>query len=268
MARIVLSDVTKKMGRGLLIDIDGTLLHEGRALPGAVEAVQRLRAAGVRLRFMTNTSARPPEQIAGKLRAAGFSVETSEVFSSVQAAALHLATRPDRKCLFLIDPAIRPALAAFTASEKDADTVVMGDMGEAITFRLLNQAFRRIRDGAELVVLQKNPFWFSADGPTLDCGAFAAALEFATGREALVVGKPNPLFFDLALASLDLPRGRVIVVGDDVTTDIAGAARAGLRSLLVRTGKFADAELARAPAPPTALLASIAEVPSWLEAVP
>lgn len=250
--------------RGVLLDIDGTLYLEERPIAGAIEAVEQLRARGFQLRFITNTSACLPDALADKLRSMGFTVSAGEVFTPISAARLYLAGRSNRRCSFLVHPSIRSAFAEFVEAQGDADTVVMGDMGEGFTFAVLNAAFRRLKLGAELVVLQKNPFWFTPDGPTLDCGAFAVALEFAAGCSSVVVGKPNPHFFQLALASMNVSPESALVVGDDVTTDVVGAEAASLASVLLRTGKFTPQALETSPVRPTAVLDSIAAVPAWL----
>jgi inorganic pyrophosphatase len=250
---------------GLLVDLDGTLYLAGRAIDGVAAALSALRASGMKLLFTTNTSARLPDALSTQLQSLGLTVVPDEIFGPVQAAAAYLAARPDPRALLLVDPAVLPLLDRFSSPGAQADTVVIGDMGDRMTFALLNQAFRRLREGAELVALQKNPFWFAPDGPTIDCGAFVSALEFSSGKTAQVVGKPSPLFFELALRTLGLRAEQVLAVGDDVTTDIAGAVRAGLRSLLVRTGKFSVEALARSEARPTAVVDSFAEVPAWLE---
>jgi HAD superfamily hydrolase (TIGR01458 family) len=251
--------------RGLLIDLDGTLYLQGRAIDGAIAAVRELRGEGYSLRFLTNTSAALPDEIAARLSQMGFSIAAEDLFTPVQAALGYLARRKPQKCLFLVSPAILPSFAGWPSAPDDADVIVMGDMGAGFTFDVLNRAFLRMRAGAELVVLQRNPFWLAPQGPQLDCGAFTAALEFATGRSGVVVGKPSPTFFELARASTGLAAEEVLVVGDDLTTDIAGAGECGLRSVLLRTGKFREHALATAAVRPDAVLDSIADVPPWLK---
>jgi HAD superfamily hydrolase (TIGR01458 family) len=247
--------------RGLLVDLDGTLYLKDSPLPGAIDALARLRDAGIALRFVTNTSACLPAIIAAKVRSMGFRVDDHEVFTPVAAARQHLAARGVRRCHFLLNPSVMPAFVEFDAVNEGAEAIVLGDMGEGFTFAALNSAFRLLRAGAELVILQKNPFWFAPDGPTLDCGAFAVALEFAAGREGIVVGKPNRRFFELALESLNVPREAGAVIGDDWTTDVVGAASVGLPSVLLRTGKFNAESVAAAPIRATLVLDSFAEVP-------
>lgn len=115
--------------------------------------------------------------------------------------------------------------------------------------------------GAELVVLQKSPYWISREGMFLDCGAFAALLEYASNKTATLMGKPSELFFKIALDDLQLSPSEVVVVGDDIMTDILGAERMGLRSVLVRTGKFQPNQVENPTVKPTWVVDSISSLP-------
>ena len=145
--------------------------------------------------------------------------------------------------------------------------MIVGDLGERFDYAVLNRAFRLIVDGgAQLVALQRNRYWLRGDGLSLDVGPFVAALEYAADVEAVVVGKPAAAFFLLALSQLGADPAEAAMVGDDVESDIGGAVRAGLRGVLVRTGKFREETLAAADPPPTDIVASIADVPALLAA--
>ena len=144
------------------------------------------------------------------------------------------------------------------------DAVIMGDLGEAFGFDILNRAFRMVMDGAELVALQKNRFWMAETGLSLNAGPFVAAIEYATGTEATVVGKPSKSFFALVLEGLGGDPGRAAMVGDDVETDVGGAIRAGLAGILVRTGKYREDFVRSSGIKPTAVVDSIADVPALL----
>ena len=111
--------------------------------------------------------------------------------------------------------------------------MIVGDLGDRWDYEVLNRAFRRLMDGAELIALQKNRYWETAEGLSLDAGPFVAALEYATGREAEVIGKPSPAFFELALGELGVSADRAAMVGDDVEADVGGAMDAGLAGILV-----------------------------------
>ena len=143
--------------------------------------------------------------------------------------------------------------------------MILGDVGKRFDSELLNHAFRLIMDGAELVALQHNRYWRRADGLALDVGAYAAALEYATRREAVVVGKPAEAFFQAAVVDMGLENA--VMVGDDVEADVGGAMAAGLPGILVRTGKYRQDALPP-EVTPTAIVDSIADVPALLAAHP
>jgi HAD superfamily hydrolase (TIGR01458 family) len=141
------------------------------------------------------------------------------------------------------------------------DYVLVGDLGEDFGYRRLNAAFRHLMEGAQLLALQKNRYWQTDFGLALDAGPFVAALEFASGKAASVVGKPERDFFRLALEDMGCEAGQVAMVGDDAEADVEGARRAGLVGIQVRTGKWrsdvAGADL---------VIDSVAELPGALKA--
>ena len=151
----------------------------------------------------------------------------------------------------------------FEIDERAPGAVVVGDLGAAWTFDLMNRAFRQLLGGAELLAIQRNRYWKTQDGLTLDAGPFVAALEYAAGKQAVTAGKPSAAFFEAAARSLGLPASQVLMVGDDVASDVEGAMAAGLRGALVRTGKFRPGDLER-ETPPDAVIDSIADLPRLL----
>jgi ribonucleotide monophosphatase NagD (HAD superfamily) len=128
----------------------------------------------------------------------------------------------------------------------------------------LARAFAELEGGADLYCLHKNPWWQTARGALLDAGAFVVGLEYATGLTATVLGKPSASYFEAALAALDADPENTWMVGDDVDADIGGAAALGMRTILVRTGKFRDGAAAWSVSPDV-VLDSIADVPTFLE---
>jgi HAD superfamily hydrolase (TIGR01458 family) len=148
--------------------------------------------------------------------------------------------------------------------DEDPEAVIVGDMGEDFAYPVLNRAFRHVMAGAELIALQRNRFWQRADGLSLDVGPFVAALEYATAREAYVVGKPAPGFFDEVLRDAGFESDAAAMVGDDIETDVGGAVGAGLAGVLVRTGKYRADAVASSGIEPTATVDSIADVPELL----
>ena len=224
--------------KGLLIDFDGTLYIEGEPLPGCQEALTKLRSSGFLLRFVTNTTRKPRREVLLGLWRMGFEVEEAEVFTPAKAAALMLR---NRRCYPLVADSLLEDLEGMVPEDESPEYVLVGDLGEDFTYVRLNAAFRHLVDGAELLALQKNRYWRQESGLFLDAGPFVAALEYASGKTAAVVGKPERDFFRLALEDLGQGAGEVAMVGDDPEADVAGARAAGLKGVQVKTGKYAAA---------------------------
>jgi HAD superfamily hydrolase (TIGR01458 family) len=248
----------------ILFDIEGTLTDRGQAIPGAAAVVAHVRAQGIAVRFLTNITAQTPAHIATNLRLLGFAVEESEVQTATTVCVDVLKARTGVRCHLLVPDGVLPMFDGVARNDASPDVVVISDIGEGFTFAVLNHAFRLLRAGAELVALQKNLYWFAEDGARLDCGPFVLALEAASGKAATVTGKPSPVFFETALAGLACGRDEVLVVGDDLRTDIAGGRRAGLSTVLVGTGKYADGQQARVDGGEDHFLASVADLPALL----
>jgi HAD superfamily hydrolase (TIGR01458 family) len=170
-----------------------------------------------------------------RLRTLGFEVTEREVFTPARAASLVIR---DKSCLALVDGSLLEDMEGITLTEESPSFVLVGDLGEGFTYRRLDAAFKCLMEGAKLVALQKNRYWRTEGGLSLDAGPFVAALEYATGDRAEVVGKPEEHFFRIALEDLELEAGEVAMVGDDAEADVAGAKRAGLLGIQVRTGKW------------------------------
>jgi len=224
--------------RAVLLDLDGTLFEDRRPLPGALATVQRLRASGCAVRFVTNTTERSHREVLEDLCRMGFTEDAEELYTAPVVAAKWLRREGIDRVVLLVPPATREDFASLAVDEEHPEAVVAGDLGEAWDFALLNRAFRWLRGGARLVALQKNRYWQREGELVLDAGPFIAALEFAAGVEAVVVGKPSAAFFAVAVDGLGVAAGSVAMVGDDVQNDVGGAQRAGLRGVLVRTGKY------------------------------
>ncbi|MCP1120868.1 TIGR01458 family HAD-type hydrolase [Robbsia andropogonis] len=248
----------------LLSDIDGTLLHKGKALPGAAEALKRIRDTGMKVRLLTNTTAKAPAVLAAELCSLGIEAAAAEIETATTACVTYLQQQTGQRCHLIVPPDIRPLFDGVMINDERPDIVVIGDIGDAFDYATLNRAFRMLRDGARLVALQKNLFWFDRDGARLDCGAFIVGLEAAASVTALVTGKPSPVFFENALRQLNSRAERTLIVGDDVLTDMAGARAVGAHALLVKTGKFQEALLARHRAQVDSVIDSFADLPGWL----
>ncbi len=265
----------------LLLDLDGTLYTDAGPLPGAVAAIAALRCRGVPFRFVTNTTRRSRRGLVERLRSYGFEVDPAEVFTSVLAGVGVLRVRGIRRVAPFVARDTLEDLAEFdlvggtsaapAASAAHPAAVLVGDLGDQWTPSLLNQVFRQVLDGALLVALQKDRYWLGKTGLELDAGPYVAAIEYATGQQAIVCGKPEGAFYHGALATLrgahaGLPAASAAsqappaMVGDDLWADVAGAQHAGLQGWLVRTGKFREDVLARSGVKPDRILHSVVDI--------
>ena len=249
--------------RGVLLDLGGVVFVGDEALPGAVDAVDRIRAAGIPVRGITNTTRQPRRLLLEKLGRLGLTMEPDELFMPAIAARRHLEGCGLTPHL-LIHPALEEDFAGLDHTDGPA-AVVIGDAGPGFTYERLNAAFRVLESGAEFLALARNRSFRDSDGKlSLDAGPFVAALEYATGRKALVLGKPSPDFFAAAIESLGCERSETVMIGDDVESDVAGAQAVGVRGLLTRTGKYRDGDEDRIDPPPAAVCDDLAAVAEWI----
>ena len=221
--------------KGLLVDLDGTLYQDDEPIEGAIKALARLKTFGLVLRYVTNTTLKPRSAVYEWLASLGFGVSENEILTPARAATRLIG---DRTCFPLVTEALLEDLNDISLTDKSPDYVLVGDLGEGFTYARLNEAFRLLMEGAELLALQKNRYWSTGGEVSLDAGPFVTALEYAGDKRATVVGKPEESFFQLALEEMRLEPAEVAMVGDDPESDVAGAQAAGLYGIQVRSGKY------------------------------
>lgn len=257
------------MPTAILFDLDGVLYVAERAVPGAAETVRWVREQRIPHLFVTNTTSRPRDAIVRKLGGFGIDVGEDEVLTPAVAAVRWLSARRAEPVALFVPEATRSDFERIRQVPDDAEegaaAVVIGDLGEGWTFAHLNRAFRLLMTDVEchLLALGTTRYWRAEDGLRLDAGPFVKALEYASGRAPVVLGKPDRAFFANAAEELGVAASEVIMVGDDIVGDVDGAQRAGMRGVLVRTGKYGPRDLARG-IEPAAVLDSVAELPTWL----
>ena len=251
--------------KGLLLDLNGVFYTGEQLLKGAIEAIEFLKSNKVPHRFITNTTTESLDTFHNKLTQMGLPIDKSEIISSPYAAVLYLRQRGKPKCHLLLAEDTKKDFAAFPVSDTEPDFVVIGDMGDRWNYHILNQAFQLLSNGAELIALHKGKYWQVEDGLRLDIGAFVTGLEYATGKTATVIGKPDSAFFQLALEELGLPNENVAMVGDDIDSDVGGAKLVGLTGVLVKTGKYREESAARSEVQADAVLESIADLKQIFE---
>lgn len=243
--------------RALLLDLSGVLYVGDEALPGAIEAVRRAQDADIPIRLITNTTREPRAAIIDKLEGLGFAFAPEQLATAPSAIRERL-DRESRTPLLLVHPALEPEFAGVPTGAPDV--VVLGDMGTAFDYAVLNRAFRVLMDGAPLWVMGTNRYFRERDGLSLDIGPFVRALEYAADVEAKNFGKPDARLFHAAIADLNVPPEAVLMVGDDVLGDVDGARVAGLAACLVRTGKYQEGDEQRAQQPGAGLADGLTDV--------
>ena len=271
--------------RAMLLDLDGVVIAAGRLIPGAAESIARLEAAGFPYRIVTNTSAVSRARLARWSERLGVIIPAGRFLSALSASAAYTARAfPDRPLYVLASDDAKTEFAGqhllthaeAAAPGAGAAAVVVGDSPEEATFENLNHAFRLVMRGAVLVGMHRNAWWLTAEGPTLDSGAFVVGLEFSTGVRAHIAGKPSPTFYSNAVTDLrrDVGRGLarhdIAMVGDDIRSDVLAARRSGLRGIFVLTGKHGPADVTaaergRGGGRPDAIAPSLAEVVAALD---
>jgi HAD superfamily hydrolase (TIGR01458 family) len=274
--------------RALLLDLDGVIVLAEKPVPGADEALAAIARRRIPFRIVTNTSLVSRATLSRWGASMGAPIPADRFQSALSVSASYTARRFPGQPLYVLSSddartefAGQHLLSDDEASAPDARAaaVVVGDSPEAATWDNLNRAFRLIRNGAELIGMHKNRWWITPEGPTIDSGAYVAGLEFATGAKARIVGKPAREFFSEAVSALAsetrqeggrrLLRRDIVMVGDDLETDVRAAQRAGLRGAFVLTGKHTRADLEaateRGRPPPDLVAESLADVVAALD---
>jgi HAD superfamily hydrolase (TIGR01458 family) len=195
----------------------------------------------------------------------GLPIERQEIISAPAAVHRYLQGQPKSSCCLLLAKELQADFQDLVQVDlEQADFIVLGDIGDALTRGLLDAIFNRLMTGGQLLAVHKNRFWQTGSGLRMDIGGFVAALEYGTGRAALVMGKPSADFFRVALADLGANPSEVVMVGDDIDADIGGAQRLGIFGVLTRTGKFRQNYVDASTVRPDAIIASFRDLPALL----
>ncbi|MGZ8258523.1 MAG: TIGR01458 family HAD-type hydrolase [Methylotenera sp.] len=250
--------------KGILFDLDGVLYVGSHAIKGAAEAVGKIRASGMPCRFVTNTSTLSLASLQQKINALGFSISADEIISAPQATLLYLKRQHNPVCRLLLADDVKKDFKGLRQSDTDANYIVIGDIGDAWSYALLNEVFNCLMHGAKLIAIHKNRFWQTEHGLQMDIGGFIDGLEYASGVKAMIIGKPSPDFFKIALDDMGFNPDEVAIIGDDIDVDVGGGQQAGLKGILVKTGKYRQSYAEISTIKPDLLIDSIADLPAAL----
>jgi HAD superfamily hydrolase (TIGR01458 family) len=250
--------------KAVLFDLDGVLYIGKQPIAGAIEAVNKIRDAGIACRFVTNTSTLSIASLQKKLQGLGFELAPDEIMSAPQAAIQYLKSQANPVCRLLLADDVKQDFAQFPQSDTEANFIVVGDIGNAWSYQMLNEIFNSLMRGAKLIAIHKNRFWQTETGLQMDIGAFVTGLEYAANTQAMLIGKPSVDFFNAVLSDLKLKPNQALMIGDDIDSDIGGARIAGLKSVLVRTGKFRQAYTEKSTIIPDWIIDDVTQLPALL----
>jgi NagD protein len=245
-----------------LTDMDGVLVHEGHALPGAGDVIKQWQAAGQRFLVLTNNSIYTPRDLSARLRATGLDIPEDSIWTSALATADFLKSQKPKGSAFVIGEAgLTTALheVGYIQTDVNPDYVVLGE-SRTFSFETLTKAIRLILNGARFIATNPDATGPSADGVLPATGSVAALITKATGREPYIVGKPNPMMFRSAMNKINAHSESTGMIGDRMDTDVIAGIEAGLHTVLVLTGIADDAEIQKYPFRPNEILNSIADL--------
>lgn len=263
------------MIKGVLLDWGGVLHDDNGPIAGAAPCLQQLSSQNIPWRIISNTTSKPPQVLVDILNDMGVSTDATQILMPVTASRLWLRQQARQNqvepiALFVADTA-RSSFQEFSLlapqAEHGARTVIIGDLAEDWNYQQMNRALRLLaqQPTPHFIALGATRYWQAADGLRIDVGPIGAALEYASGIKPIILGKPSPDFFALAQTQLGVDNEHLLMVGDDIESDIHGAQQCGLQTALVRTGKFQPTDLQKLPAPDV-VLDSIADLIDWLDA--
>lgn len=246
--------------QSFLIDLDGVLYVGGSPVPGVRECLEKMDEKGYGFRFVSNSTRRCRDSVAMHLKGLGYDIPANHIFTPSLKAIERMKSSGKERCFLLAAGDVFRDFedARISISEDDVDYVVVGDAGNGFTFERLNQALRLILDGAEILALEMDRYWKEPEGLVLSTGPFVAALEYASGKKAELMGKPSGQFFQMALNDLEVKPEDAAMVGDDILTDVQGAQKMGMQGILVKTGKYRQDLAASSGVVPDLVLESLA----------
>jgi NagD protein len=245
-----------------LMDMDGVLVHEANALPGADRFLARLKELGLPFLLLTNNSIYTRRDLAARLRASGLEVPEESIWTSASATARFLETqRPNGTAFVVGESGISTQLyqAGYTLTDHDPDYVILGET-RTYSFERITQAIRLIAGGARFIATNPDPTGPSPGGPLPATGSVAALITRATGVEPYFVGKPNPLMMRSALNALEAHSETTAMIGDRMDTDIVAGLEAGMETILVLSGVTTREEAERFPYRPSRIVDSVADL--------
>ena len=251
---------------GLLIDLEGVLYSDNKLIEGAIETIKTIRKNNFKIRFLTNTTTAPVKQILEKLKNFNFDIVKEEIFSPIITTKNYLTHNNLKKICLITEPSLVKEFDKFEINQKNPDAIIMGDIYKNFNWVILDNAFKLINENnCQLIALHKNKYCNRDGKISLDLGPFVDAIEYATGIKAIVMGKPEQKIFNIAIQDMGVLKNEVLMIGDDILSDIKGAKDIGIKTIQVKTGKYQEADLENKFTQPDERVESIVDVVKLLK---
>ena len=251
------------MIKAFLFDLDGVFYQDEQLLPGANETLAWLQEQKLPYRFITNNTTLSREKLTEKLNRLGLRIQQNDLVSANFAGVLYLKKQGFNRCRLVLRAEAQSDYQDFDTTTDPPEAIVIGDIGTSWDYPLLNGLMNQLLDGAQMIALHKGRYFQTESGLTLDSGAFVAALEHAAQTTAMVVGKPEQAFFELATQGIDCQAKEIAMVGDDLINDIGGAQKMNYTTFLVKTGKFRESLFQKSEIRPDHLINDISNLEEY-----
>jgi HAD superfamily hydrolase (TIGR01458 family) len=254
--------------KGLLIDLDGTLYFKGKPIPNAIETLTKLRKMELKFLFLTNTDSKTPNTVLKILKDYGFIIHEDEIFTPIIALKEFLVKHPNKKSYFVTTTEVAEEFQEFQKIKnfEIPDFVIIGDFHDNWDVNRINIAFKYVLKGAKLLGTQGNIYYLDRKGePVIDTGSFVHMIANAAKVIPKIFGKPSKEYFLQALEKLNLNPSQVVVIGDDLESDIQGAINAGIKGILVKTGKGKHYNSGRSRIKPYLVLDSLSSLKEFID---
>ena len=224
---------------GLLIDLEGVLYSDNKLIPGSIDVIKELKREGIKLRFLTNTTTAPRKIILKKLLNFGFDIEEKEIFTPIIATKNYLRDNTVKKISLVTNIEIIEEFKEYEITQKDPEAIIMGDIYKNFNWDILDRIFKLVYiNNAALIALHQNKYCMRDGQVSLDLGPFVRAIEYASNKKSILMGKPEKNFFDLAIKDMEISKEAVFMIGDDIISDIKGAKDFDIKAIQVKTGKY------------------------------
>ena len=229
----------KNKYKGILLDLEGVIYEENRLIDGSIETINKLLAHGFNIKYLTNTTTTSRRLVFEKLIQLKLPLIEPDIFSPAIAANIFLKKKNISRISLFTNQSLQEDFTDFVIDDLEPEAIILGDLYKEFSWEKLNKAFQIILEANPLIIaLHKNRYCKRENKLGLDLGPFVAALEYATSKKSVLIGKPEKNFFNLAIEDIKLKNEEVLMIGDDIIADIGGAKNILLKTIQVKTGKF------------------------------